>query len=356
MKVLFLTIGDENVASSRTRVFQYLPYLRQRGVRASVFIRNPYMLKGSKSGAQRLFRSAVIRFRMAGFVLRALTFRIVFVQKAFLAKSLVTLLGLLGKRIVFDFDDAIYSTFDGRSPKDRKLKKLAHTLKNASLVVVENEANRAYAQALCPKVTIITGPIECNRYRPAPRPSAGRVVIGWIGSSNSSIYLAMLRAPFQALARRFPGQFGVLLVGVSQGPFEEVPVECRPWSLDTEVDLLGRFDVGVMPLFDDQWTQGKGGYKILQYMAMGIPVVASPAGINSLLVREGVDGFLAHDEAEWEERLATLLADQQLRSRMGANGRERAVREYSFEKYAGSLVQALEDIVRESPPGGRRFR
>ena len=342
-RVLFLALGGPEVASSRTRVFQYLPYLPGYGVSATVVVRNPYMLKESRNRAQRLLRSAFIRARMAGFLALSMGFRVIVIQKALLPAAFYGFLRFLGKRIAFDFDDAIYSTFDGKGQTDRNLRRLADTRRCAHLVFVENDVNRAYARRYCPDVRIITGPIECRRYRPRPRADSGPTTIGWIGSSRSSIYLSLLDAPLRALARRFPGAVRVLLVGVTTAPFTGVPVECHPWELDTEVQLLGRFDIGVMPLFDDEFAQGKGGYKILQYMAMGIPVVASPVGINSELVREGQEGFLAEDGVAWEERLGRLVSDPALRARLGANGRRRATLEYSFERYAGVLARALQE-------------
>jgi glycosyltransferase involved in cell wall biosynthesis len=120
-----------------------------------------------------------------------------------------------------------------------------------------------------------------------------------------------------------------------------VPVRHFPWALASEVAALETFDVGLMPLTDDPWARGKGGYKILQYMAVGIPTVASPVGINAEMVRPGVTGFLAGDQETWVTALEALVLAAELRARLGAQARECAVERYSLAHAAPILLDAL---------------
>ena len=115
--------------------------------------------------------------------------------------------------------------------------------------------------------------------------------------------------------------------------------------LGAEVEFLGRFDIGVMPMPDDKWTRGKGGYKLLQYMAMGIPCISSPVGINREIVKHDETGFLAESEEDWFQFLERLILDDQLRSSMGTAGRQRAQSEYSFETFTPKLIKGMHLVI-----------
>jgi glycosyltransferase involved in cell wall biosynthesis len=131
------------------------------------------------------------------------------------------------------------------------------------------------------------------------------------------------------------------LVGASAVTHDRIRIEHRSWSFESEVNDLASFDVGLMPLPDDPWTRGKGGYKLLQYGAMGLPVVASPVGVNTEIVEEGVTGFLADSEDRWVESLLRLVDDAELRSRMGNAGRDRIVERYSLDQSSRRLIGIL---------------
>ena len=118
-------------------------------------------------------------------------------------------------------------------------------------------------------------------------------------------------------------------------------METKDWKLEEESGDLAGFDIGIMPLTEDPWTLGKGGYKLLQYMASALPVVASPVGINAEIVVDGVTGYLARTDEEWEEKLLALAADPELRARMGRKGRERVQAEYSLASQQGRFLEFL---------------
>ena len=118
--------------------------------------------------------------------------------------------------------------------------------------------------------------------------------------------------------------------------------------METEVADLQSFDIGIMPLPDNEWTRGKGGYKLLQYMAVGVPCVASPVGINKELIRDGENGFLATTEEEWYEKLSLLIDNPELRREMGRRGRAYVVRNHSFEAAAPKLISALKHAIQEN--------
>ncbi|MCK4816159.1 glycosyltransferase family 4 protein, partial [bacterium] len=171
-----------------------------------------------------------------------------------------------------------------------------------------------------------------------------KVVIGWIGSSSTTPYLSILFPVFRRLCRTHPNAY-IKLIGATPINIPDVRVKQVDWDLETEVEELQEFDIGIMPLPDNEWTRGKGGYKLLQYMAVGIPCVASPVGINKELIRDGENGFLATTEEEWYEKLSLLIENPEIRKRMGLRERDFVVKNYSFEVAAPKLISVLKSLI-----------
>jgi glycosyltransferase involved in cell wall biosynthesis len=363
MKVLFFTLGGEVVASSRTRVYQLLPHLRRAGVEARAITYDhtetfwnilSQMLPGNGfattalrrllSLCSNIFNAAVRVFQCIRLLTMAGKYDAVYIQKLPLPLFFQRLLRRANPRIAFDFDDAVFNTSD-RTRKAR----FDGILARAGLVTVENTYTAEYAARFGGDVLSITGPIDCERYRPRENPGerAGKVVIGWIGSSSTTPYLAGIASALADISSANPE---VELEFIGASVIEELSGACtyKKWSLQTEAGDIRNFDIGLMPLPDDEWTRGKGGYKILQYMAAGIPSVASPVGINSELVRDGETGFLASSPQEWRDRLEKLVKDAGLRRAMGANARRAAEEKYSFEYYTPLLIKRLERLSRSA--------
>jgi glycosyltransferase involved in cell wall biosynthesis len=277
---------------------------------------------------------------------RARAYDAIYVQKVVLPAWLLRRLKGGGRRIVFDYDDALYVVTPGLDRGMRglvrrwRVRRFAACLAESDLVTLENEPNREYTARYCPSTLVITGPIDTDRYHPAPRPASPDVVLGWIGSPSTTHYLDMLEPVLAELVRR-GRRLSLNLIGAGGYESPHVAVRSIPWDLATEVEALATFDVGLMPLTDDPWARGKGGYKILQYMAMGIPTVASPVGINREMIRHGQTGFLAADGEAWIRALDTLLLDRALRLRLGEAARADALARYSLDHYAPAFVDAL---------------
>jgi glycosyltransferase involved in cell wall biosynthesis len=142
-------------------------------------------------------------------------------------------------------------------------------------------------------------------------------------------------------------QHRIQLVAIGAGELDlpGVDVELQPWSEDTETQLLRGCDLGVMPLTDSPWERGKCGYKLIQYMACGLPVVASPVGANQRIVDDGCDGYLAADDAEWYSALARLCLDAPLRFSLGAAGRRKVERLYCYQVTAPRLASWFKQIA-----------
>ena len=163
----------------------------------------------------------------------------------------------------------------------------------ADLTIVENEYTAGFAQRHCDRVAIITGPIDTRRFQVCKpvNERLDRVVLGWIGSATTLPYLELLKTALAKLGSRYPN-LKLRVVGAERVDMEGIDVEAAAWELEREVEDLQGFDIGLMPIPDDPWTRGKGGYKLLQYMATGLPVVTSPVGINQRLGQRRRGGIL----------------------------------------------------------------
>jgi Glycosyl transferases group 1 len=345
MKVWFLTRYNEVGASSRCRVYQYLPYLATRGIHAEIAPQMP---------------SAAELWRRAGIV------DAVLLQKRVPTLAKTLLLRRRAPVMLFDFDDAIWlrrrrdGTICRASPRTRL--RLAAALRLSDRVIAGNEYLAAYARRWNRRVTVLPTPVDGEYYgsgqwimdsgrsgspklATAHYPLATAVRLGWVGHPSNLCYLRRLEPALAALTSRYAG---LSLQVVCSEPYESpaIPVENVPWSLADEVANLSGFDIGLMPLDDDPWTRGKCGYKALQYMAAGIPVVCSPVGMNVEIVQEGETGLLAGDLSTWEKQLSRLIESPELRRRLGAAGRHLALRQYSLGAMAPRLADLLWSTVR----------
>jgi glycosyltransferase involved in cell wall biosynthesis len=214
-------------------------------------------------------------------------------------------------------------------------------IRGASAVIAGNEYLARYAREANSNVTLIPTVVDVARYLPCTRKRGhdGRLVVGWIGSPSSAGYLL---ERIEAL-RRFCRNASARLVLVGSGPIElpGVPVEVRSWREDAEVAEIQRFDIGIMPIPDTPWARGKCGFKLIQYMACGVPVVASPVGANVRIVDDGQNGFLAGTDDQWVAALSTLAASSLRRQQFGMAGREKVVRRYSLDVAAPLLAGVL---------------
>lgn len=262
---------------------------------------------------------------------------------------------LRGVPYVLDYDDAVFHNYDlHRLSLVRRLygRRLDGLMAGAALVVAGNSylAQRA-RDAGAARVEVVPTVIDLQRY-PAAAPHAaaaadGLLRIVWIGSPSTARYLQLLREPLQALAKRHT--FMLRVIGGGEVDLPGVQVEVVPWTEGTEVQAISACQVGVMPLADSPWERGKCGYKLIQYMACGLPVVASGVGVNPEIVQSGGNGFLASSPAEWESALAQLLLDAQLRQRLGSAGRQRVQERYCIQQTAPRLAGLLLVAAAQGP-------
>ncbi len=353
LKVLVLTKYGRLGASSRMRSLQYLPWFDQAGLQVTVqaLLSDEFLSLRYQHGAYgvwSLLNAYATRLRA---LMARRQFDVVWIEKEALPWWPLWLeLALLGGvPYVLDYDDAIFHNYDQHSSLwVRRLfgRRLDGLMAQATLVVGGNNylAQRA-RDAGAQWVEVLPTVIDLVRYPSQPQtlvePLAGGSLprIVWIGSPSTVRYLQMIREPLQALFARQP--FVLRVIGGGAFDLPGVQVEVMPWAEATEVENISACQVGVMPLLDSVWERGKCGYKLIQYMACGLPVVASGVGVNPEIVRHGENGFVANTSDEWVTLLAKLLQSPSLRRQMGAAGRHRVVNEYCIQKTGPRTAQLL---------------
>ena len=225
--------------------------------------------------------------------------------------------------------------------------KIPKLMKNASVVIVGNRYLEAYAtQAGSQEVVLIPTVIDLNRYLPRAPFQDDLFKVGWIGSPTTSKYLNLIKPVIEKLDK--DGNICLILIGAGHFEMKGIPNCIYQWSESTEVAAISEFDVGIMPLPDNPWERGKCGYKLIQYMACGIPVVASPVGANKEIVEHGVNGFLAESKEEWLKALTMLRDNPDLRTIMGRAGREKVQNKYCLQITAPTLVSVFKKLQRET--------
>lgn len=352
MRVLLLSRYGRLGASSRLRSYQFIPYLESRGFDVSVapFFGDDYVagLYGgniSRAGVLRAYFSRIM------IMLQASRFDLIWVEKEMLPWMPSWLeLGFFpsGIPIVVDYDDALFHRYDQhRLPIVRSLlgRKIDTVMRRADLVLVGNDYLAEYAGlAEARRVEWLPTVVDVSRYAVSSEASKERMTIGWIGSPSTAQYLKLITSVLSKIVAT--RDVRVVAVGPNAAQLEGVPVEVRAWTEEDEVKEIKQFDIGIMPLSNEPFARGKCGYKLIQYMACGLPVVASPVGVNTSIVRDGIEGFWATSGAEWGRLLGLLLDDKALRQRMGAAGRIRVETEYSLQVAAPRLEQLLRSVIK----------
>ncbi|WP_417808816.1 glycosyltransferase family 4 protein [Thioclava sp.] len=339
---------------------QYEPYLSAVGVDLTIlpffdddYLRNIYAGVGKGGGPARAFvqrYKAVRQFRDTD---------VIWLEKEafpWLPWMIEHVLLPSDVPIVSDYDDAIFHNYDlHRLGLVRRFlgRKIDKVMAGSSLVTAGNAylAQRA-RDAGAAKVEIIPTVVDADVYtlREKYVDVADRVQIGWIGTPSTwAAYMEPMMPMLQSVAVKTGARLRVVGAGAAASP--NSILDNVAWSEGAEVSEIQKMDIGLMPLTDTPWARGKCGYKLIQYMACGLPVIASPVGVNSEIVEHGVNGFLATSEAEWREALITLLADPDLRARMGAKGRRKVEEQYSLQVWGPRVAALLTEVAQRGKLG-----
>ena len=255
------------------------------------------------------------------------------------------------RRGVFDFDDAIFV-----GPHEARVRWMCA---NARWVTPGNEYLAAYARQHASRVTVIPTVIDTDAYVPrayGPAKSTRRVRVGWSGS-DQSIHATLVPYLKVLAAVQAKADFELVVITNSRPTLPDLGLRWtfHPWRSEEEPWLESKFDIGIMPLVDNEFQKGKCALKLLQYMAAGLPVVASPVGVNREIMGQNLAGMAAATEAEWHLALGLLLNDERLRTVMGRAGRELCEREYPIRRWLPVLLGIFEQLAQEAPQSCREI-
>lgn len=326
--LMLLTEMDEWSASTRYRALQHVPRLRRLFSSVEVSLPGDTLRRPpGRVGQLRYFSAHAAQYARRRMQLPRVIgcADALFIQRGLYVlgpAAVVTGLDGFSGRIVFDLDDAVFSFRASLAAKGRLAQWLygpqqaLALMRRADAIVVSTAALADMLPPGLPTPTILPTVPDPGRHRLVEHDGRLPVVVGWAGTVGGMDFLDPLGEVFERLARAGVARLEV----VSSQPWPGCS-DFRRWSLAEEISTFERFSIGIMPLPDNEYARAKAGFKLLQYMASGVPVVASPVGVNRELVQESQAGFLAQTPSEWEDALRALAADPDLRRDMGRRGR-----------------------------------
>lgn len=357
MRILILAPYPPGQApSQRFRFEQYLPALQQRGWRYDY---EPFISAATwrilhlpGHFVQKAMGMMGAFFRRIRLLLRLSAYDVVFIHReaAHIGPPVLEWLiaRVFGKKIIYDFDDAIwlpnYSAHNRMFHRLKSYWKVPFIIRWSAQISAGNDYLAGYARRFNPHAAVIPTTIDLAYFGDRLKDHREQpLVIGWTGTLTTLRYLYPLLPVLERLEQRFA--FELHIIANEDPGFGLKSFRFIRWKKETEVEDLLRFHIGLMPLTDDVWAQGKCGFKALQYMSLGIPPVVSPVGVNTVIVQHGLNGMVCNAEAEWEAALERLLSDAELRAEMGRKARTRIEEAYSVEAITPHFLSLFERVA-----------
>ena len=325
--------------SQRFRFEQYLSFLEENGYSfeyAYLIDKNDDKIfygGGNYFGKFKiLIKSLLKRWRELS---KAKKYDLVFVQReCFMLGSAYFECRMAKKtKLIYDFDDAIWlhAVSDGNRALGflKDASKTSRLIKCAHLVFAGNQYLADYAKQFNAKVEIIPTTVDTDKFRRQDFPKNDKICIGWSGSFSTIPHFESAIPALLEIKAKYGDKVYFKVIGDPNYKNEALDIVGTPWTAEDEVWQLSEIDIGLMPLPDDEWTRGKCGLKGLTYMALGIPTIMSPVGVNSEIIRDAENGFLAMDTAQWVEKISLLIDNEKLRYEIGEQGRETVLNKFS---------------------------
>ncbi len=356
MKILFWVPYPTEGASNRYRVEQYLPYLERESM--SYRLHPFWTSAGYKILYQRGNILKKIYYFIRGTFSRLLDLLsvwrcdIVFIHRESYPMGpafFESILHIMGKPLIFDFDDAVFLPANSHQNSFVKtLKrpgKIKYIIKISSYTIAGNNYLADFSRDFSDKIKVIPTSIDTDKFFAETTTTGHKkeIVIGWIGSGTTIEFVRIISGVITRLSKKYSNVV-FKIVGGSLKIEGHDNLVSKPWSLEGEIEDLKSFDIGIMPMEDNAWTRGKCGFKAILYMSMGIPSVCSPVGVNKEIVTDGVNGFLAADEDEWVEKISRLIDDKELRVKMGLSGRKTVEEKYSVKANAPIFLNIIKQV------------
>ena len=360
--IIFVCPYPQNVApSQRLKYEQYFDYFKSSGfeIDVSPFISPVFWKIIYKKGffLRKVFYTLSSYVRRLLLLFRIGKYDIVYVHlwaTPFGPPVYEWILSKLAKKLIYDIDDLVYlkNVKSNSSPLVPYIKgrtKPIFLMKKANHVITCTPYLDEFVRKYNSKTTDISSTVDTKKYRPANEYSNHRrVTLGWSGSVSTSKYFYLLTDVLKELRARY--EFDILVVGDDQVAIEGLAIEAIKWTEETEVTNLQRLDIGLYPLPHEEWVLGKSGLKAIQYMALGIPTVATAVGANFRVIENDVSGFLVNSKDEWVRILSELICNAELRRQIGSAARKRVVDLYSLDANAGKYVSVLRNVSAQSDP------
>jgi glycosyltransferase involved in cell wall biosynthesis len=356
VKVLLFSRYGTLGASSRLRSYQYLPTLKRSGIEITPLplLDNSY-LTGLYAGKRKnIVKIISAYFRRVWGIIQTNRFDLIWVEKELLPWIPSWFEFHLTRQVIpfiVDYDDATFHLYDLNSHYLLRRflgRKIDQIMRKARLVMAGNRylAQRA-ARAGAGWIEIIPTVIDLKRYRVTPVRQRTTFTIGWVGSPTTAGYLKLVEKVLITFCRKHEAR--VVIIGAGNLNLSaEIPIDFLPWSEESEAESIAEFDVGIMPLPDTPWARGKCGYKLIQYMGCGRPVLASSVSAELGIFQDGESGFLVESESQWVDRLEALYDNRKRAAKMGKKGRETVVKKYSLQVMAPRLTLLLRAAARNT--------
>lgn len=357
LKVLFLTYSDEEGACARYRAYQFFPYLRSRGmvVEARPFYSPAHyrLLMAGRGEFRQVPHMIGATLRRTLHVLRSRRADVVVFQREAVPLGPVILESLarrLGAGTIFDLDDATFvhnpDSTSWLRTRLRNPNRVSKVIASVDAVCAGNEFIGDYARRFNDTVEVIPGAEDMRRFDVEPlRHAPDRFVVGWIGSRSTEAYLNLLKPALTRLAEKIPN-LSFVVIGGGAFACPGVDVVHLPWRLEDEVARVRGFDIGVMPLSDDEWSRGKCGGKGRMYMAAGVVSAVTPIGYNVELIEDGETGVLIHSPEQWFDRIYDLYLHPQKRRAIAQRGRAHVQDQLSVDVLAPRLESLIRRVAR----------
>lgn len=284
---------------------------------------------------------------------RAKNFDVIFIQREalLLGSSYFEKQFYKKNKVIFDFDDSIWLL--DTSPENKKFEFLKNPNKtkiniaHAHRVITGNSFLANYAKQFNQNTFIIPTTIDSDFHIPKPElRNKEKIVIGWSGSISTIKHFEIAIPALKEIQNKYPNQIEIHVIGQGSYSHPEINVISKNWSANTEVDDLNSFDIGIMPLPNDEWVKGKCGLKGLSYMACGVATIMSHVGVNSEIIEHEKNGFLAESQQEWVNYLSQLIENSDLRRIMGNTGRDTVVKNYSVNANKVKYLEVLKSLIK----------
>ena len=355
--ILYYTIGPEIMPSSRARVYIYKKYLEKSNIPSKIIpaigTRScEYRIKKINKGIKKLFFVSDAIIRLGAFIITSFFYKTIIVQKVLFPEKIIFLMKIIfkNKNMIFDIDDVIFISHQNDAVTDsgnlyNKFSKNMELYKR--IVTSTSFLNEMISEKFgieFSKIIAVTDPIDTNVYK-----TSGRInpvmTIGWVGTPSNTVYLK--ECLYDLIKLHDEGYcFKLYFCGSDRAYIDRIienRIECvyENWSLENEPAIYDNLDIGLMPLPDDVWSKGKGGYKLMLYMSMGKIAIASSVGINSVIADDGKNSFLVKPGESWYRKVKYVLDNYDKIGFIADNARNKINSEYSLEKIAPKYLKAI---------------